>query len=112
MKTAFKGVLIIQFMAIVVYTLIVISRYGMDLFTPFFGDMLSLSWAGQFNFDFSCYLLLSAIWVSWRNRFTAKSFLLALIAAVFGIIFFAPYLLYLAIQAEGNMAKVLLGDRA
>ncbi len=112
MKTAFKGILIIQFVAIVVYTLIVISRDGMDLFTPFFGDMLSLSWAGQFNFDFSCYLLLSAIWVSWRNSFTGRSFILAIIAAVFGIMFFAPYLLYLTIQAKGNMTKVLLGDRA
>ena len=30
-----------------------------------------MKWFGQFNLDFMGFLILSAIWVAWRNQFSA-----------------------------------------
>jgi hypothetical protein len=47
----------------------------------------------------------------WRNKFSAKSIAIGFIAMILGIIAFAPYLLFLLIKENGNLKKVLLGDR-
>ncbi len=83
--------------------------HGFNLFTPFFADIKSVNWAGQFNVDFSSYLLLSALWVAWREQFSAKGIISALVASVFGIMFLAPYLLIATIVHKGDIKKVLIG---
>lgn len=70
----------------------------------------SVQWAGQFALDFACYLLLSGIWIMWRAKFTRKAILIATVAMIFGVVFFAPYLLFLLTKHKGNIKIVLLGE--
>ena len=72
---------------IAVYTVIAISNDGFDLITPFIGDILALSWSGQFNLDFMMYLILSALWVAWRHDFSGAGIALAAVASVGGMLF-------------------------
>lgn len=108
--TSFRIILVVLFISIAVYTTITISSVGVDLFTPFLGDIQAMAWPGQFNVDFSSYLLLSALWVAWRNHFSAKGIGLALMASVLGILFFAPYLLWLTFKKQGKIEAVLLAE--
>ena len=102
---------VVQFLLISAYTIYVVSKYGANLFNVFLGDISSFGWAGQFNFDFWNYLLLSAIWVAWREKFTSKGIVLALVAHIFGMMFLAPYLLYQSIKVNGDVKKILVGGR-
>jgi hypothetical protein len=106
-----KGLLIIQAMSVLIYTFFAFSNEGSGLFGVFLTNIASLNWNGQFNFDFSCYLLLSGIWIMWRNQFTSSSILVALVATIVGIIVFAPYLVYLIIKENGDLKAVLVGNR-
>jgi hypothetical protein len=105
----FRAFLIIVILAIVSYTLIVGINHGWNLLPLFFGSMWEMAWQGQFNFDFTCFLLLSGLWTSWRNGFTPLGILLGAIAVFLGIMFLAPYLLVLTYQEEGNIRSVLAG---
>jgi len=70
-----------------------------------------LTWSGQFNLDFLCYLALSGLWIMWRNKFSGKSILVGTVAMILGIVFFAPYLLWLMNKEKGDLKRVLVGDR-
>jgi len=83
----------------------------MDLFQIIANNITALNWNGQFNLDFSCYLLLSGIWILWRNKFSGSSFIIAIIAMIIGIMAYAPYLLYLIIKENCDLKKVLLGKQ-
>jgi hypothetical protein len=96
--------------ALSVYTAIVISSYGINLFPYFFGDMLALTWAGQFNFDFMGFLFLSAFWVMWRNQFTLKGIAWGIAAFFGGMAFLTIYLLYLSFSVDGDIRKMLVAD--
>ncbi|MDB2656929.1 hypothetical protein N9Y60_02610 [Crocinitomicaceae bacterium] len=111
MKRFAQLVLILQFVSISVYTGYVALKYGTDLFNVFFGEMLSLTWTGQFHFDFWNYLVLTAVWVAWREKFTLKAIVLAVVAHIFGLMFLAPYLLFLSFKTNGNVKEILVGDR-
>lgn len=102
--------LVIAFLVITTYTVLAVGRDGWDLVTPFFHDVHSLSWPGQFNLDFLFYLWLSGLWVAWRHKFSVGGIGLALIASVGGILFFAPYLIWASFKANGNIAQLLLGE--
>lgn len=106
---AFRVLLVALFLAICTYTAIVIANHGPNLIEVFFGDIAALTWPGQFNFDFSCYLLLSALWVAWRHQFSGSGIALALIASVAGILFLSVYLLVASVQTGGDMKALLLG---
>lgn len=101
--SAFLGVLLF-------YTLIVVSEHGPNLIPIFLGELLALTWSGQFNLDFMGFLLLSAAWVLWRNRFTPVSIVLALAAFLGGMIFLTIYLLFLSFKTDGNIVRVMLGE--
>ncbi|GBF51241.1 hypothetical protein LPTSP4_27730 [Leptospira ryugenii] len=105
----FRILLTGMFLGITAYTAIASQSYGWDLLTPFFQGLISLTWPGQFHFDFSCYLLLSGLWIMWRNQFSPQSIALGLVASVLGILFFAPYLIWLSFQNSGNIKGILLG---
>lgn len=107
----FKAILIVQTLGLLVYTFFAFQTEGADLLSVFVGNVKSLNWSGQFNLDFLCYLTLSGFWIMWRNRFTAKSILLGLLAMVLGIVMFAPYLLWLTNKEKGDIKRVLLGNR-
>ncbi|WP_411338940.1 hypothetical protein V6U71_13520 [Sphingopyxis sp. J-6] len=108
---SFRSFLIILWLALAAYTAVVISRHGLGLLPIFFGDVAKLGWPGQFNLDFLCFLVLSALWTAWRNGFSAIALLLALIAFFGGAGFLLPYLVFLTVQERGNMPRVLIGAR-
>ena len=107
--TAFRIFLIVVLVSIIGYTTVTILNHGLNLLPIFFGDMAEMGWPGQFNFDFMCFLMLSAIWVAWRNHFTAKGLGLAVLAFFGGMFFLSIYLLILSFRSNGNIESVLLG---
>jgi len=106
---AFRGLLVVLALTMMVFTVHVISKFGLNIAPLFFGEIKNLTWAGQFNYDFLTYLWLSALWVMWRNRFSAQGIALGLAASVLGMTFFAPYLLFLTFQTRGDIKQLLLG---
>lgn len=106
-----KGLLIIQTVGVLVYTAITIQNEGFTFLEKAKDFAISMSWMGQFTVDFQCYLMLSALWIVWRNKYTTKSIVFAIVAMILGIIVFAPYLLYLLLKEKGNLSKVLIGER-
>ena len=109
--TAFRTLLMILLIAVVIYTIPVVIDEGLSQLLPtFFGDILAMTWPGQFNFDFFGFLILSATWTAWRNQFSASGLGLALVALFGGIPFLTTYLLYLSYQTEGDIRVMLLGE--
>lgn len=47
----------------------------------------------------------------WRNKFAPAAIVLGLSAMIIGIMAFAPYVLYLLTKENGDLKKVLIGDR-
>jgi hypothetical protein len=47
----------------------------------------------------------------WRNEFSGKSIIVGIVAMILGIVFFAPYLQWLMNKENGNLKRVLVGDR-
>lgn len=106
---AFRCLLAVMFVALFAYTAVTITNHGMNLIPVFFADMAKMAWPGQFNADFMGFLILSALWTAWRNRFTPAGLALACVAFFGGIMFLTPYLFYLSFQSDGDIRKVLLG---
>jgi hypothetical protein len=107
--TAIKLLLLAQTLAILIYTYLAVRNEGWGLLDQVTKNLLEMGWNGQFNLDFASYLLLSAVWILWRNAYSASSFILALMAATIGILFFAPYLLFLLSKEGGDLKRVLTG---
>lgn len=109
----FQALLALLWLVLTVYTAIVIAEYGLGLLPIFFGNMRALTWSGQFNLDFLCFLTLAMVWTAWRNHFSALGIVLGIVAFFGGAGFLLPYLLVLSIQTRGDVAAMLLGpDRA
>jgi hypothetical protein len=107
--TAFRILLVLLWVATAGYTGIVISSHGTGLFAVFFGDIASMGWPGQFNLDFTCLLLLSALWVAWRHHFSAAGLALGALAFFGGAFFLTAYLLVASLVARGATTELLLG---
>lgn len=67
-------------------------------------------WAGQFNLDFMCHLMISGLWIAWRNHFSSKGLILGISGSIGGILVLAPYLFYLSFKVNGDMKKLFLGN--
>jgi hypothetical protein len=106
---AFRILLISIIGVVFAYTGLVIAANGWGFFPVFFGDIAAMNWAGQFNLDFSCFLLLSALWLAWRNHFTPVGLILGVFALVGGSPFVAAYLLITSYQTDGDVKALLLG---
>lgn len=106
-----KLLLFFQTLVVLIYTAIVFKNEGNELLQVFISNVSSMGWSGQFNLDFNCYLTLSGLWIMWRNKYSVSSIIIGLLAMVLGIIFFAPYLLYLLKVENSNLKKVIIGDR-
>ena len=105
---ALRTVLVVHLAVLTAYTLVVIGNHGWNLFPAFFGDMAALSWAGQFNTDFSGFLILSAMWTAWRHKFSALGLVLAPVAFFGGMAFLSTYVLILSLGAS-DIKAILLG---
>lgn len=110
--TGLRYALIAMSVLIVAFTVAAIANGGVNLITPFLTPIVALSWQGQFNIDFACYLVLSGIWMAWRRGFSSGSIALGILAPPFGILFFAPYLIYLVGKSNGDPRQLLLGVHA
>lgn len=106
-----KALLITQTIAVLIYTFSAYQKEGATLFGIFISNLQSFHWNGQFNLDFSCYLVLSGLWTMWRNKFSAASIAVGSMAMVVGILLFAPYILFLLTKEKGDLKKVLTGER-
>jgi hypothetical protein len=107
----FKTLLIVQTVGLLIYTLIVLQTEGVNFIAVFVSNVKSLAWTGQFSLDFQCYLILSGLWIMWRDKFSSSSIIIGLIAMIFGIIVFAPYLLWLIVKDKNDIKNVLIGKR-
>ena len=108
----FRLFLLIIALSVIGYTLPVIQSEGILILLPtFFGEMNNLNWQGQFNLDFLTFLLMSAFWTAWRNKFTLRGNLLAIGAFFLGAPYLAIYLIYLSFVCEGDIKLMLLGER-
>lgn len=105
----FRLLLIAITAAIAVFTVAAVANDGWNLVPHFFGPIFAFTWQGQFNVDFTTYLILSGVWTAWRGEFTGSSIALGVLAPPLGILFFAPYLIYLTRRSKGDPKKLLLG---
>ena len=68
--TAIRTLLVVMLITVVIYTIpVVINDRLSPLLPTFFGNILAMTWPGQFNFDFFGFLILSATWTACRNQF-------------------------------------------
>ena len=107
----FRFSMMIALAVLLIYTAVVISNHGLNLFQTFFGDIARMEWAGQFNLDFMCMLALSAAWVAWRHRFSSVGLLLGVTAFLGGFVFLAVYLVVQLQRCSGDVVEVLVGQR-
>jgi hypothetical protein len=91
------------------YTTIVITNHGWNLLPVFFGDIAEMVWPGQFNLDFSGFLVLSALWTAWRHHFSLLGLALSVVALFGGMAFLTVYLLAASYQVRGDARALLLG---
>ncbi len=105
----FRILLIIMTIGIIAFTGIAAFNHGWTLIMVFIDNITSLNWSGQFNFDFMCYLIISALWIMWRHHFSLGGIILGLIASVAGIMFFAPYLLFAIFYSKGDIKTLFMG---
>ena len=105
----FRTFMAVIFVSILGYTAITISNHGWNMLPIFFGDMLAMTWPGQFNFDFMAFLMLSGLWVAWRHNFSIGGLVLGAIAILGGMLFLSLYLLIASTAAKGDVRELLLG---
>ncbi|WP_299729443.1 hypothetical protein [uncultured Tateyamaria sp.] len=110
--TLFRTVLIAMTAILALITVAAIAKEGLDLLTPYFSAIFALTWQGQFNTDFAFYLVLSGIWMAWRAGFSRGGIALGVLAPPLGMLFFAPYLIYLIAQTSGDVRKLMMGVHA
>lgn len=106
---ALRIVLGASFAIVVVYTAIVIANHGMGLLPIFFGDTAKMEWPGQFNLGFTGFLVLSALWLAWRNDFSPFGLALGLLGFFGGVPVLTAYLLVTSFAVNGDVKLLLLG---
>ncbi len=113
MQMTFLRILLVAMLVVVlIYTGLAVANEGINLFATTLPALPHFGWPGQFHLDFATYLILSALWVGWRHKFSPAGIVLALIASVGGMIFLSIYLLVASYKAEGDMKKILLGEHS
>lgn len=105
----FRVFLVVAFVTELVYTIIVGNNYGWNFFPTVIDSLGSLTWTGQFNLDFSFFLTLTGLWISWRNKFNTTGIALGLFALVGGILFLSVYLFILSLNANASIKEILIG---
>ena len=107
--TALRILLVTVIAVVGVYTAIVIAEYGINLFPYFFGDMAAMTWAGQFNMDFLCFLVFSGTWLAWRHQFSPAGCAIGVGGFFLGAPYLSAYLLIQLGRTQGDVAALLLG---
>jgi hypothetical protein len=102
-----KSGLLIVAISLLGYTLVVVDHHGIDLLSVFFGDIMEMTWQGQFNLDFMCMLVFSGLWVSWRHHFGAVGIALGLCAFFGGALFLSLYLFQQLRESQGDLQTLI-----
>ncbi|MEJ8563219.1 hypothetical protein QTO30_19730 [Yoonia sp. GPGPB17] len=76
----FRMLLTVIAVVIVAFTIAAVANEGLNLLPHFFIPIFALTWQGQFNVDFTSYLILSGVWMAWRGGFTVGSITLGVLA--------------------------------
>lgn len=97
---------------ILTFTITAVYHDGVNLLPHFIAPIRAMTWQGQFHVDFATYLVLSGVWMAWRGGWTRGSVALGVLTPALGIMFFAPYLLYLINKTDGEPRALLLGVHA
>ena len=105
----FRISLLAVFTTVLVYTFIVGNNEGWNFIPIFFGDITEINWTGQFNLDFSFFLILTGFWIVWRNQFKPLGYVLGLLTLIGGIPYVSIYLFYLSLKSN-NINSVLIGN--
>jgi hypothetical protein len=105
----FRVLLFTLFTVVVGYTVFVVAEHGFGLFPIFFGDIAKMGWPGQFNVDFSSFLVLSGFWLAWRNQFSPAGLALGILGFFGGAPVLTAYLFFASFSAKGDVAELLLG---
>jgi hypothetical protein len=106
---ALQSLLCLLFIIIFAYTIAAASSGAEYPLPLIINEIIGLNWKGLYNLDFSSYLLLTALWICWRHRFTACAWLLAVCSIAGGMLFLAPYLFYQSTKMDGSIEGLLLG---
>jgi hypothetical protein len=108
---AFRGILIFAWSVLAAYSAVVIADNGLAFLPTFFADVAAMGWPGRFDLDLACFVALSALWTAWRDDFSATALALAALALVGGAGFLLAYLIVLSLRTDGDLRRMLLGDR-
>lgn len=106
---AFRVLLVILFLCISGYTAVVAANHGFGLLEVFLGDIAKFGWPGQFNVDFTSFLVLSALWLAWRHHFSPAGLALGVLGFFGGGLMLSVYLLWASFDAKGDPKVLLLG---
>lgn len=105
-----KTLLAVLWIAVLVVTVQAIGSQGLNAAGDiFFADLTSGAWHAQFAADFAGHLLLIAIWVAWRHKFSIAGVIFSVLCVLGGGLFSFMYILVTCIQAKADMKKLLLG---
>jgi hypothetical protein len=107
---AFRGLLLVIFLALLAYTAVVAGDHGLNLLPIFFADIARMEWQGQFNLDFLFMLTLSGLWVAWRHGFSGAGLALGVAAFFGGALFLSVYLIVQSFRVE-SVRDLLVGAR-
>lgn len=103
-------ILLIVFLLVVTgYTVVAIGNEGWNLYSYYFSNLAEMGWSGQFNADFTTYLVLSGLWLAWRHHFSGVGLLIGFGGSMLGMPFLSAYLLIVMAKDKPDMAELLLG---
>jgi hypothetical protein len=108
----FRTYLVVAWLALAIFTGVVMANHGTGLLPIFFADIAAAGWPGQFNADFMTMLALSGLWCAWRGNWSIPAIGHGILAFIGGGIVLMATLLLLHLRYQGDMRRVLLGDRA
>jgi hypothetical protein len=109
--TAFRTLLVTLTVALAAYTAVVVINHGMGLIPIFFGDIAAMTWPGQFNADFFCFLTLGGLWIAWRHNFSPLGTVLGALVYLGGAPLVMTYLLIQSFRTNGDVRALLLGPQ-
>ena len=110
--TQLRILITVLLLGLIGYALILVLDGRFDFITPVLSTIPALIWQGHINLDFLSYLVVAGIWIAWRSGFTPTGNFLGVLSVLSGMLFFAPYLLYLISQSNNDPRKLLLGVHA
>ncbi len=104
-------ILLLVWCVLVYVTVLALSGSGLaaagDIFAS---DLAAAGWRAQFNVDLLSHMLLLAVWVAWRRKFSLSGLMLGVLC-IMGGLYSLVYIVVLSIYHKGDVKALLLGER-